>query len=121
MFDIGFWELSVLGVVALLVIGPERLPGVARTVGAWVGRGKRFVSSVKADIDQELRADELKRILDKQKTLNPLHEIMEETSESLKDVGRETTKTLDEAKKEHETASSRSESKSESTQDKKLH
>jgi len=110
MFDIGFWELSVLGVVALLVIGPERLPGVARTVGAWVGRGKRFVSSVKADIDQELRTDELKRILEKQKSLNPLHEIMEETSESLKDVGRETTKTLNDAKQEHETVSSRPDS-----------
>ncbi len=114
MFDIGFWELSVLGVVALLVIGPERLPGVARTVGAWVGRGKRFISSVKADIDQELRTDELKRILEKQKTLNPLHEIMEETSDSLKDVGRETTKTLNDAKQEHETASSRTDSESRS-------
>ncbi|HBH35848.1 MAG TPA: twin-arginine translocase subunit TatB [Gammaproteobacteria bacterium] len=115
MFDIGFWELSVLGVVALLVIGPERLPGVARTVGAWVGRGKRFISSVKADIDQELRTDELKRILENQKTLNPMHEIMEETTESLKEVGRETTKTLNEAKKEHESVSSHSESESKST------
>ena len=114
MFDIGFWELSVLGIVALLVIGPERLPGVARTVGAWVGRGKRFISSVKADIDQELRTDELKRILDKQKSLNPLHDIMEQTSDSLKDVSRETTKTLNEAKKEHESALSPSESESES-------
>lgn len=112
MFDIGFWELSVLGVVALLVIGPERLPGVARNVGAWVGRGKRFISSIKADIDQELRTDELKRILDKQKSMNPLHEIMEETSESLKDVGRETTKTLNDAKQEHETASIQSDSES---------
>ena len=114
MFDIGFWELSVLGIVALLVIGPERLPGVARTVGAWVGRGKRFISSVKADIDQELRTDELKRILEKQKSLNPLHEIMEETSDSLKEVGRETTKTLNDAKKEHETDSSQSGSESKS-------
>lgn len=115
MFDIGFWELSVLGIVALLVIGPERLPGVARTVGAWVGRGKRFISSVKADIDQELRTDELKRILEKQKSLNPLHEIMEETSDSLKEVGRETTKTLNDAKKEHETGSSQPESESKSS------
>ena len=112
MFDIGFWELSVLGIVALLVIGPERLPGVARTVGAWVGRGKRFISSVKADIDQELRTDELKRILDKQKTLNPLHDIMEETSDSLKEVGRDASKTLNDAKQEHETASSESDSTS---------
>jgi sec-independent protein translocase protein TatB len=60
MFDIGFAELLVIAVVALLVIGPERLPRVARTAGMWVGRARRFVSSVKADIDRELAADELK-------------------------------------------------------------
>ena len=58
MFDVGFLELLVVGVVALLVIGPERLPKLARTAGMWVGRGRRFVSSVKADIEQELKTEE---------------------------------------------------------------
>jgi sec-independent protein translocase protein TatB len=57
MFDIGFWELTIIGIVALLVIGPERLPRVARTAGLWLGRARRFVSSVKADIDREIAAD----------------------------------------------------------------
>ena len=65
MFDVGFWELAMIAVVALLVVGPERLPKLARTAGLWLGKGRRFIGSVKADIDRELRAEELKQILDK--------------------------------------------------------
>ena len=66
MFDMGFTEMMLIGIVALIVIGPERLPGVARTAGKYLGRLKRFVTSVKADVEQELRADELREILAKQ-------------------------------------------------------
>ena len=61
MFDIGFTELLVIGVVALLVIGPERMPKVARTAGHLFGRFQRYVSSVKADINREMDIDELRR------------------------------------------------------------
>lgn len=61
MFDIGFSELVVIGVVALIVIGPERLPKVARTAGHLYGRMQRYVSSVKSDISQEIELDELRR------------------------------------------------------------
>jgi len=61
MFDIGFSELIVIGVVALIVIGPERLPKVARTAGHLYGRMQRYVSSVKSDISQEIEIDELRR------------------------------------------------------------
>ncbi|MEO8037216.1 MAG: Sec-independent protein translocase protein TatB [Betaproteobacteria bacterium] len=60
MFDIGFSEMMVIGVVALIVIGPERLPKVARTAGALFGRMQRYVSDVKADINREIEASELK-------------------------------------------------------------
>jgi sec-independent protein translocase protein TatB len=83
MFDIGFWELLVIGVVALLVIGPERLPKVARTAGLWLGRARRFVSSVKADIDREIAAEELKKVLAKQADSSGVHEILEETRKSI--------------------------------------
>jgi sec-independent protein translocase protein TatB len=62
MFDIGFSELLVIGVVALLVIGPEKLPRVARTVGALMGRAQRYVNDVKADIHREIELDELKKL-----------------------------------------------------------
>ncbi|NOT18064.1 MAG: twin-arginine translocase subunit TatB [Sulfuriferula sp.] len=61
MFDIGFSEIVLIGVVALVVIGPERLPKVARTVGLLVGRVQRYVATVKADISQEIQLDELKK------------------------------------------------------------
>lgn len=77
MFDIGFWELAMVGLVALLVVGPERLPRLARTAGLWVGRGRRMLASAKAEIDRELRADELKQILEKQARSNPLESILE--------------------------------------------
>lgn len=83
MFDIGFWELSIIGVVALLVIGPERLPSVARTAGLWFGRMRRFVSTVKADIDQQIKAENLQKIMTDQVNSSGLHEIIEETKEAV--------------------------------------
>ena len=62
MFDIGFSELMVIGVVALLVIGPERLPKVARTLGHLLGRAQRYVNDVKSDINREIQIDELKKL-----------------------------------------------------------
>ncbi len=69
MFDIGFWELSLIGIVALLVIGPERLPAVARTVGKYFGRANRFITNVKNDISKELKDEDLKQILAEQQKL----------------------------------------------------
>ena len=59
MFDVGFWELAIIAVIALIVIGPDRLPRAARTAGLWVGRARRIVADVKADIDREVRESEL--------------------------------------------------------------
>jgi len=64
MFDIGFSEMLVIGVVALIVIGPERLPGVARTLGHLFGRMQRYVNDVKADIQREVELDELRKLRD---------------------------------------------------------
>jgi sec-independent protein translocase protein TatB len=62
MFDIGFSEIVVIAVVALIVIGPERLPKTARTLGHLFGRLQRYVSEVKADINRELELDELRKL-----------------------------------------------------------
>jgi sec-independent protein translocase protein TatB len=64
MFDIGFTELMVIGVVALIVIGPEKLPRVARTVGHLAGRLQRYVADVKADINREIELEELRKMRD---------------------------------------------------------
>ena len=59
MFDVSFSELMLIGVIALIVIGPERLPKVARTIGHLVGRAQRYVSDVKSDIQREMDLEEL--------------------------------------------------------------
>jgi sec-independent protein translocase protein TatB len=83
MFDIGFWEVIFIMIITLLVVGPERLPKVARTAGLWVGKIRSFVTSVKADIDKELATEELKRALAKQASVPDLEEIIKETRSSL--------------------------------------
>lgn len=109
MFDIGFWEILVITLVALLVVGPERLPGLARELGRFVGKARRFVNSVRSDIEQELQTEELRKMLKNQeneieqlKTImrdtegqlrgeiesasEPLRQDIEETQQSLRDV-----------------------------------
>ena len=82
-------ELLLIGVVALIVVGPERLPGLARTVGAWTGRLRAFVGNVKSDIDRELKAEELKKILNEQQLSNPLESIIEDTKETFGQVKKD--------------------------------
>ncbi len=89
MFDIGFWELALIGVVALLVVGPDRLPALARTIGLWVGRIRRYVATVRDDIEREIQADELKSMLSKTDDLNPLKDIIEETTSTIGEANRE--------------------------------
>ena len=62
MFDVGFWEIAIVAVVALIVVGPERLPPLARTVGLWIGKARRMVADVKADIDREVRESEFSKV-----------------------------------------------------------
>src|SRR5208282_4651387 len=64
MFDIGLSKLAIIGTVALIVIGPERLPRVARTVGTLMGRAQRYLADVKAEVSREIELDELRRMRD---------------------------------------------------------
>ncbi|MDH1264092.1 Sec-independent protein translocase protein TatB [Pseudomonas sp. GD03944] len=69
MFDIGFSELLLVGLVALVVLGPERLPGAVRTASLWIGRLKRSFQAIKQDVERELGADEIRRQLHNDKIL----------------------------------------------------
>lgn len=62
MFDVGFWEVGLIAVLALVILGPERLPAVARTAGLWIGRARRVMADVKADINREIDQEELRQI-----------------------------------------------------------
>src|SRR5207237_4794909 len=87
MFDIGFSELLVIGIVALIVIGPQKLPRVARTVGHLLGRLQRYVADVKADINREIELEELRKMRDS---------MQKAASEMQSAVDTELTKTGDE-------------------------
>ncbi|PHS20405.1 MAG: twin-arginine translocase subunit TatB [Kangiella sp.] len=67
MFDMGFLELLLIGIIALIVLGPERLPKAARTVGLWVAKAKQGFESVKVEIDRELKVQELQQQIKEQK------------------------------------------------------
>lgn len=69
MFDIGFTELLLIGLVALVVLGPERLPGAIRTAGLWIGRLKRSASAIKEQVEREIGADEIRRQLHNEQIL----------------------------------------------------
>jgi sec-independent protein translocase protein TatB len=69
MFDIGFSELLLVGLVALIVLGPERLPGAVRTAGLWIGRIKRSFNVIKQQVEQEIGADEIRRQLHNEQIL----------------------------------------------------
>ncbi len=79
----GFAEMLVIGIVALIVIGPERLPSVARSAGKWFAKIRSFVNNVKNDVEREFKTDELKKILEKQQDeLQSLKEAMNSTNSS---------------------------------------
>ena len=88
MFEIGFAELFLLGVIALLVVGPDRLPALARTVGVWVGRAQRLVGQVRADIEREVRADELRKAAKEYSPTGMLGDMRKEVEDFASEVSK---------------------------------
>lgn len=82
MFDVSFFELLVIGVVALIVIGPERLPGAVRTTALWIGRIKRSLAETRRELEKHIGADEIRRELHNEQVLYNL-EKMKDTRQEL--------------------------------------
>jgi sec-independent protein translocase protein TatB len=87
MFDIGFSELILIGLVALIVVGPQRLPTVARTVGHLLGRLQRYVSDVKSDINREMQLEELKKL--QEQVASQAHDMERQVTEQMSSVESE--------------------------------
>jgi len=103
MFDIGFMELVLISIVALIVIGPERLPGAIRTATLWIGRAKRSFNQVKEEIEKEINADEIKRQLHNESILSNLKKaksqadaLVQNTRKGINDINAEVNETLKE-------------------------
>jgi len=88
MFDIGFSELFMILVIALIVIGPERLPGVARKIGRYVGKAKRTFENVKREVQSELDTEELNKRLAENNILKDTKKDLNNISDELKDIAK---------------------------------
>lgn len=86
MFEVGFSELLMIGLVSLLVIGPERLPKAARFAGLWLGKLRSTVTNVKHEIQQELRIEEMRQIMQQQALQNELRQTLEETKSLVEEI-----------------------------------
>ena len=84
MFEVGFSEILMVGLVALLVIGPEKLPKFARMTGFWVAKSRRMIANVKQEINEEFQAEELRQMLKNKSGINELQQIVEDTTNDLR-------------------------------------
>ena len=88
MFDFGFWEIAIIGIITLIVVGPEKMPAIARKAGLYFGKLSRFFNKVKSDINEELRMDEIKDELsmDEEKIIvSEVTEVIQSSADSLKE------------------------------------
>lgn len=94
MFDIGFAELVLIMVVGLLVLGPERLPGAVRTASLWIGRIRRSFQEVRADIEREIGADEIRQQLHNESILKQLEASKQDLQKLQRDLNQDLTREL---------------------------
>lgn len=74
MFDIGFWEIALIAVIALIVVGPEEFPALVRNIGGWLGKLRRFMSETREELDREFsKAEELKKLIEQETAIAELH------------------------------------------------
>jgi sec-independent protein translocase protein TatB len=90
MFDVGFFELVVVGVVALVVLGPDKLPGAIRTAALWIGRLRRSFNAIKQDIEREVGADEIRRQLRNEEIMEKFRNAQTQIKNTIKDVEKGT-------------------------------
>ena len=97
MFDIGFTELLFVGLIALLVLGPERLPVAARMAGLWVGRFKRGFTNIKEEVEREIGADEIRRQLHNEDILAKERKMLGETIEQTRESINQSSQAVEDA------------------------
>lgn len=98
MFDLSFWEIAIIAIVAVIVVGPERLPSLAYKAGQWVTRVRRFVSNAKAEMESEFNTADLRKLLSAQEEeMQKLRRLVEDTRQEVEQEGRRLTEVLEHA------------------------
>lgn len=93
MFDIGFWEMVMIAVVALVVVGPKELPGLVRTVSGWIRQARRVAGEFKEELSREVaRAEELKQLIEKETEIAEVHRALEEARATISIDGEDAGK-----------------------------
>ncbi|MCS5634780.1 MAG: Sec-independent protein translocase protein TatB, partial [Candidatus Marinimicrobia bacterium] len=92
MFDFGMWEIAIIFVITLIVVGPEKMPALARKAGLYVGKFRKFVSKIKTDINDELEAEDLKEQLSIENEELVLSQTLEEAKSSIDEIKDEASK-----------------------------
>lgn len=94
MFDIGFWELALIAILALVLLGPKRLPEAARAAGYWLGRARRFIASARSELDQHMQSGDMEELRRLKEELNETRRYIQEVAGQTRD---DFTRTLQEA------------------------
>ena len=103
VFDFGLWEIAIIGIITLIVVGPDKMPGLARKAGLYAGKFKKFISKIKTDINDELKADELKKQLSFKDDDLSLSQTLKEAKSSIDEIkqeGRKLAKSSSDPKEE---------------------
>jgi len=95
MFDFGMWEIAVIFVITLVVVGPEKMPALARKAGLYVGKFKKFVSKIKDDINSEIEAEELKEELSVKNEELVISQTLDEAKSGIDEIKHEASKISD--------------------------
>ncbi len=95
MFDFGFWEIAIIGIITLIVVGPEKMPALARKAGFYVGKFKKFVSKIQNDINNEIKSEELKDQLSIKAEESSLSQTVKEAKSSIDEIKKEAAKISD--------------------------
>lgn len=89
MFDFGFWEIAIIGIITLIVVGPEKMPSLARKAGLYFGKLNQFLNKIKSDINEELKVDEIKEQLSMDEEKVVLSEVTEDIKSSVDSLKEE--------------------------------
>ena len=95
MLDFGMWEIAVIFVITLIVVGPEKMPALARKAGLYVGKFKKFVSRIKDDINSEIEAEELKEQLSVKNEELVISQALDEAKSGIDEIKHEASKISD--------------------------
>jgi sec-independent protein translocase protein TatB len=99
MFDFGFWEIAIIGVITLIVVGPEKMPSLARKAGLYFGRFKKFLNKIKSDINEELKMDEIKEQISMDEEEITLSEVAQEVKSSVELLNEDNILSSEKSKK----------------------